>query len=138
MTIYLATAAQNAACDAIVDLADGGTGAGTIEIRSGTRPADANTAATGSLLATVTLKDPAFGGASSGVATIVDPDSVTGAADGTASWFRMLDSDSATVLDGTVTATGGGGDLTLNTTTISNGVAFDITGGTITMPDGTS
>lgn len=134
MALGLATAAKSAACDAIVDLLDAGAAAGTIQIRSGTRPATANTAATGTLLATVTLIKPAFGSASSGVATMADPASVTGAAAGTATWFRALDSNSNAVFDGDVSATGGGGDLQLNTTTISVGLTVDITGGTITMP----
>jgi len=136
MAIGLATATQNAMCDAGVDRADAGTGAGTIQIRSGTRPATANAAATGTLLATVTLIDPAFGTAAAGVAALTDPPAVSGVADGTATWFRMLDSTPATVLDGSVTATGGGGDLTLNTTTISTGLSVDVTGGSLTMPAG--
>jgi hypothetical protein len=134
MAIGLATSARNAMCDALVDLFDAGSGAGKIEIRSGSRPATPNTAATGTLLATVTLIDPAFGAASSGAATLADPASVTGAAAGTATWFRGLDSTDAAVIDGDVTATGGGGDLTLSTTTISVGLTVDITGGTITVP----
>ena len=132
MAIGLATSARNAACNAVVDLLDV-SAPGTIQIRSGTRPATPNTTATGTLLATVTLANPAFGSASSGVATLTDPASVTGAAAGTASWFRALDGASAAVMDGDVTATGGGGDLTLNTTTISVGLTVDITGGTITQ-----
>jgi hypothetical protein len=134
MTLTLATTARTAMCDALVDLLDAGAGAGTIQIRSGTRPANPNTTATGTLLATVTLEDPAFGAASSGAATVADPDSVTGVADGTATWFRALDSNSAAVFDGSVTATGGGGDLALATTTISTGLSVDVTGGTITVP----
>jgi len=136
MALSLPTATRNAACDAVVDRADGGTGPGTVQIRSGTRPATANDAATGTLLATVTLADPAYGTAAAGVATLTDPAAVSGVADGAATWFRMFDSTPATVLDGSVTATGGGGDLTLNTTTISTGVSVDITGGSITMPAG--
>jgi hypothetical protein len=134
MAIGLTNAAKSAMCDTLVDRFDAGSGPGTIQIRSGTRPATADTAATGTLLATVTLADPAFGSASNGVATMTDPASVTGAAAGTATWFRGLDSNSLTVLDGDITATGGGGDLTLNTTTISVGLTVDITGGTITQP----
>jgi hypothetical protein len=121
-------------CDALVDLLDAGAGAGTIQIRSGTRPATANDAATGTLLATVTLADPAFGAAANGVATLTDPAPVTAAAAGTATWFRALDSTGATVMDGSVTATGGGGDLTLATTALTVGLSVDITGGTVTMP----
>lgn len=136
MAIGLAAATRNAACDAIVDRVDLGTGAGVIEIRSGTRPANADTTATGTLLATVTLIDPAFGAATAGVATLTDPAPVTAVGAGTATWFRMLDSSAATVLDGTVTATGGGGDLTLATTTLSVGLSVDVTGGSLTMPAG--
>lgn len=136
MTIGLATATRNAAADAVVDLFDAGAGAGTIQIRSGTRPTTANDTATGTLLATVTLIDPAFGSASSGVAALTNPAAVTAAAAGTATWFRGLDSNSATVMDGSVSATGGGGDLELNTTTISVGLTVDVTGGSLTMPAG--
>jgi hypothetical protein len=134
MALSLATTARNAMCDALVDLIDAGAAAGTIQIRTGTRPANPNTAATGTLLATVTLIDPAFGSAASGVATLSDPVAVTAVATGTATWFRALDSNSNAVMDGDVTATGGGGDLTLATTSITSGLSVDITGGTVTVP----
>jgi hypothetical protein len=136
MAIGLPNAVRSAACDAIVDRFDLGSGAGKIEIRSGTRPATANDTATGTLLATVVCADPAFGAASSGTATLTDPAAVTGVAAGTATWFRAMDSDNTTVMDGSVTATGGGGDLTLGTTTISVGLTVDVTGGSIVMPAG--
>lgn len=136
MAITLATATRNAGCDAIVDRVDAGSGAGTVQIRSGTRPASANSAATGTLLATVTLADPAYGAAAAGVATLTDPAAVTAVADGTATWFRVLDSTGATCWDGSVTATGGGGDMTLATTTISTGLTVDITSGSFTQPSG--
>lgn len=134
MAFGLSNATRSAACNAITGRFDAGPAAGTIQIRSGTRPATADTAATGTLLATVTLADPAFGAASNGVATLADPASVTGVAAGTATWFRGLDSTGATVLDGDVSATGGGGDLQLNTTTISVGLTIDVTGGSLTVP----
>lgn len=138
MTLTISAAIRNALADAAVDALDAGSGAGTIQIRSGTRPAGPGTAATGTLLATVTLADPAYGAASTGVATLTDPAAVTAVADGTASWFRALDSNSVAVFDGRVTATGGGGDLTLATVTISTGLFVDITSGSITMPAGTA
>ena len=70
MATRLPTAARNAACDAVVDLLDAGAGAGTIKIYTGSQPASANDAASGTLLATITLSDPAFGAASTGVATM--------------------------------------------------------------------
>lgn len=137
MATRLATATRNAACDATVDLLDGGTGAGTIKIYTGTQPATANDTATGTLLATITLADPAFGAASTGAATLAGtPLSATAVAAGTAGWARFADSNGATVLDGSVTATGGGGQIELATTTISTGVTVQITYGTVTMPAG--
>jgi len=137
MAIRLPAASRNAAADAVVDRADGGSGAGTIEIRTGTQPASADSAATGTLLATITLGDPAFGPASNGTAALADtPLSGAAVADGTAGWFRMLDGDGNTVLDGSVSATGGGGDLQLSTTTITTGLTVTITSGTVTMPAG--
>jgi hypothetical protein len=137
MATRIPTASRNAGCNAIGNLADGGPAAGTVQIRTGTQPASADSAATGTLLATVTLNDPAWGAASAGVKTLQGvPLAATGAADGQAGWFRVLDSTSATVVDGAATVTGGGGELQLNTTTISTGVDFEITAGTLTMPAG--
>lgn len=134
MAIRLATAAQNAAADAVVDLIDAGAGAGTLKIYTGSVGASANVTPAGTLLATVSFADPAFGASSSGAAAATDPASVTGAAAGTAGCFLVEDSAGNNVFDGTVTATGGGGDLQLSTTTISVGVTVDITGFTYTQP----
>jgi hypothetical protein len=138
MSLTLSAAARTVMVDALRVLIDAGSGAGTLQIRSGTRPAGPGTTATGTLLATITLTDPAFGAGSSGVSTMGDPAGVTAAADGTASWFRILDSNSVAVIDGKVTATGGGGDLTLGTVSLTTGLTIDVTGGTLTQPAGTA
>ena len=134
MTLSLANAVRTLMCDALVDSLDAGAAAGTIKIYDGTRPANPNAAITGTLLATVTCIDPAFGAASNGVATLSDPAAVTAVATGTATHFRAADSDGNAKFDGSVTATGGGGDLTLATTSITSGLSVDLTGGTITVP----
>jgi hypothetical protein len=135
VAIRLAAASRNAAADAVVDRIDGGPAAGTIEIRTGTQPATADDAATGTLLVTITLADPAFGSASAGSALIAStPRSGTAVATGTAGWFRAKDSTGVTVFDGAVTATGGGGDLTLATTSIVSGADVRITSGSYSQP----
>jgi len=134
VTTRLATIARNAAANAVVDLIDAGAAAGTLKIYSGTQPATPNDTPAGTLLATMTWADPAFGNAATGVATATDPVAVTGAAAGTAGCFVVEDSDGNNVWDGTVTATGGGGDLELSTTTVSVGVTVDITAFTYTQP----
>ena len=71
MTVKISTNARNKACDSVVDLLDLGSGvsAGYIEIRTGSKPSNPATAATGTLLATLTFSNPAFGDAASGSAT---------------------------------------------------------------------
>ena len=136
MVIRLPTASRNAAVAAVANLVDADVGAGTIQIRTGGQPATGNDPATGTLLATVTLADPAWSGPVVGVMTLDTTPvlSTTGVAAGTAGWFRMLDNSGDSILDGSVTGTGGGGDLELNTTTISIGLTVEITAGTLTMP----
>lgn len=134
---YLATGSRQAMCDALVDRIDAGAGAGTIQVRSGTRPTTANDAATGTLLATLTFSDPAFGAANtSGVATAsaITQDSSADAT-GTASWARVLDSNAATVMDITVGTSGA--ELNLDSVSIVAGGTVSVTSFTVTMPDGT-
>ena len=137
MTTRIGTTQRNAACDAIVDSLDAGSGAGYIQVRTGSQPATVGTAATGTLLATLTLSDPAFGSASTGVATA---NAITGDtsidASGTPGWFRAFDSSNNAVIDGSVTITGGGGDMTFDSVTWVAGGAANMTGWTVTMPAG--
>lgn len=135
MAVQLSTAVQNTMCNAAVDYLDSGGSNGTIKVYTGSQPANANTAVTGTLLATFTLDLPAFSGSSAGVATVsAVPISTTGVAAGTAGYFRAATSAGNAAFDGSVTVTGGGGQLELNTTTASVGVSIQITAGTFTMP----
>lgn len=133
MAIRLAVATRNALAQAVQVLVDAGA-SGTLKIYTGAQPATGDTAESGTLLATVTLGDPSFGSASTGTITGADPAAVVAGASGTAGWFRVEDSTGANVFDGSVTATGGGGDLTLATTTVTAGLSIDITSFTVTMP----
>lgn len=140
MGLTLSTAARNAAANAVGDLLDGGSGAGKVRMYTATRPAGPDTAiGAQTLLAEFPCSDPAWAAASTGTKALdVTPiPAATGLAAGTAAWFRMLDSANVAVIDGSVTATGGGGDLELNTTTVSVGLTLEITSGTLTMPAGT-
>jgi hypothetical protein len=137
MTSRISASARNATVNAITALLDAGPAAGTIKVYTGSQPATADTAATGTLLGTLTLTDPAFGAASAGSATAAAITGDTSAdATGTAGWFRALDSTGAAVLDGSITATGGGGDLQLNSVSIVAGGTINVTAWTITMAAG--
>lgn len=135
MTVRIAQTVRNSIANAIGTATDAGSAAGNIKIYTGSQPATADTVAAGTLLATVAMgPKPSFATASAGTINAADPAPVSGVAAGTAGWFRMADSNGNTVMDGSVTATGGGGDLTLSTTTISVGVTVDITSFSVTMP----
>lgn len=118
MAEQLATAAQNAAADGVVDLVDGGAAAGTLTVYTGAQPASANDAASGTLLVTVTLSDPAFGNAVSGTAALSGTPSGTAVADGTAGWFRVADSDGNAIFDG-VCSDDGTGELDFDNLSIA-------------------
>lgn len=137
MVTRISNAVRTAMADAAVDLIDGGPGAGTVQIRTGAQPASVATAASGTLLGTLTLSDPAFGAAVAGVATAnaVTGDSAADAS-GTAGWFRVLDSAGVAVMDGSITATGGGGDMVLDSVAIVAGGTIGITSWTVTQPAG--
>lgn len=63
--MQLPTATRQAACNAVVDRIDAGTGPGYLELRDGVPP-DPNDPATGVVLAVLTFSDPAFGNADTG------------------------------------------------------------------------
>lgn len=126
MTTGYAANLRNAQLDAITTFAGNGA---LLRIYNGTRPATGGAATT--LLGTFTLGSPLAAGAAAGVLSPTLPADTTGAAAGTATWFRIVKADGTThVLDGSVGTSGA--DLNLNTTTISVGVTIAITGFTIT------
>jgi hypothetical protein len=124
MTIRLNDATKNAILDSGFDAVFND---GTLEIRTGTQPAAASDAASGTLLASITLPADAFAAASSGAKAKSGTWSDASAnATGDAGWFRMKNGDDSARLDGSVTATGGGGDLTLDNVSIASGQAVTI------------
>lgn len=126
MTTGYAANLRNAQLDAITTFAGN---AALLRIYNGTRPATGGAATT--LLGTFTLGSPLAAGAVAGVLSPTLPADTTGAAAGTATWFRIVKADGTThVLDGSAGTSGA--DLILNTTTVSVGVALAITAFTIT------
>lgn len=133
MAVRLNTGDRNAMLDALTARLNGGT----LQVRTGAQPATVGTAATGTLLGTLTLGSPAFAAATGGTATANTIGSDTSAdATGTAGWFRILTSTATGAIDGSITPTGGGGDLTLDSVSVTVGGAINATGLTLTMPAG--
>lgn len=131
MAVGYSTTVRNARLDAITTAVDGGAGAGLLRIYDGTRPGTGGTAT--NLLAELTLSDPSAAAAASGVLTLsaVTSDSSANAT-GTATWFRVVDSAGTFVMDGSVSATGGGGDLELDSASITSGQSVGVASFVIT------
>jgi len=131
MTFQLSTTVRNAELDAIETAI--GTSA-ILKIRTGSPPANCAAADSGSVLATLNLPSDWLANASGGTKAKSGTWEDTSAdATGTAGHFRVYDSGGSTChMQGTVTATGGGGDLTLDNTSITSGQDVLITGFTLT------
>jgi len=135
-TSHMALATLNTQVDAGAALLD----SGTINFYTGSMPATPETAVTTqTLLGTVTFGATAFGNAAGGVATANGITGDTSADDtGTVTWARLLQSDGSTVVaDCDVTATGGGGAITVANTSIVSGQTIEVTSLTWTAPAGT-
>lgn len=105
-----------------------------LQIRTGAQPANCAAADSGTLLCELTLPSDWMTAASSGSISLNGSWAGTGAAAGTAAHYRLKDSTGATCHEqGSVTATGGGGDLTLDNTSIAASQAVSVTSWTRTQ-----
>ena len=126
MAVTLTTKARNAAADAVVDLIDEGSGAGHIAftLSNGT-----------TVLCTCTMSDPAFGAASTGVATAsaIAQGTVSGSSNpSTIALALFRDSDSEEMFRCAVGTSGS--DINLSAVAVNNGDTIDITSLTYTQP----
>lgn len=131
MAVQLSTAVRNARLDAIETTT--GTSA-VLRIYTGAAPANCAAANSGTLLAEMTLASDWMNAASGGTKTLLGTWNDTSAnGTGTAAHYRIYESTATTChMQGTVTATGGGGDLTLDNTSIASGQTVTITSFTLT------
>lgn len=115
----------------VLDGFDTAFNSGTLEIRTGSAPGAGNTA-TGTVLATITLPADAFAAASGGTKAKAGTwQDASADATGTAAHFRMT--GGSNIVEGTVTATGGGGDMELDSVSITAGQVVTITGFTFSV-----
>lgn len=104
----------------------------TLEIRTGSVPADCAAADNGIALVVVELPSDWMAGASSSSKGIAGgPWTATASATGTASHWRIK-AGSTCHMQGTITATGGGGDMTVDNTSIAAGQSFQVAAFTLT------
>jgi hypothetical protein len=131
MALQYSTTVRNSKLDAVE------TAIGTsplMRIRTGSAPANCAAADTGTVLAELSLPSDWMAAASSGSKSKSGTWQDTSANNtGTAAHFRVYDTAGTTAhIQGTVTATGGGGDLTLDSVSITTGQQVTITTFTLT------
>lgn len=133
MAVKFSVAVRNARLDAIETAI--GTSA-VLKIRTGAAPAAITDADSGTVLASCTLPSDWLAAAASGSKAKSGTWEDTSAdATGTAAHFRVYASDGTTQhIQGTVTITGGGGDMTVDSTSFTAGQSFSVT--TFTLTDG--
>ena len=133
MALQFSVTVRNARLDAIETAI---STSAVLKIRTGSVPATVATADSGTVLATLSLPSDWMAAASSGAKALNGTWQDTSAdATGTAAHFRIYASDGTTAhIQGTVTATGGGGDMTVDNTSFASGQSFTVT--TFTITDG--
>ena len=126
MTIQHSVAVRNARLDAIETVI--GT-APLLRLRSGAKPADCAASRSGTVLATLTLPSDWLGNAASGVKSKSGTwQDLSADASGTAGHYEIMDAAGTTCHEqGSVTATGGGGDMTIDNTVIASGQSITVT-----------
>jgi hypothetical protein len=134
MAIQLSVAVRNARLDAIETTISTSP---TLEIRSGSVPANCAAADSGTVLATLTLPSDwmaAAGTPTAGAKTISGTwQDLSADATGTAAHFRIK-AGATCHLQGTITATSGGGDMEVSSTSFTAGQSFTVN--TFTLTDG--
>jgi len=118
------TAIRTLLADTVVDQIDLNTPPGKIVMQT----------SGGTTVATLTFSNPAFGPAASGVATAAAITADTSAVGGTVAKAELRQGGGTAIVLCSVTATGGGGDITLNSVIISAGQTVSISSFTYTAP----
>ncbi len=131
----MATRLNTAERHAILALLDAYAG-GTLELRTGAQPATADTASSGTIIATPPIPNPAFAAAASGSRAKAGTWQATAVASGTIGWGRLISSDGTRRRDVSVSVAGGGGDLIIDTANVVAGGTVTVSGYTVNQPAG--
>lgn len=132
-TVTLSDAAADAVLTQVLTKLDAGTGAATIKLYTGTKPAKPDVAvSTQTLLGTLTCSDPA--GAVSARALTFSAITQDSSADatGVATWARFADSAGVAVIDVDVGTTSSSAFLKMNSTNVVAGGPISISSCVIT------
>jgi hypothetical protein len=134
MALQFSTGVRNA----MLDTLESAVGVSAVlKLRTLAQPATCATADAGSVLATFNLASDWMDAASSGAKAFASLPLTDSSADatGTLGHFRVYASGGTVChWQGSITATGSGGDMTVDNTSVTSGQTINITGFTVTAP----
>lgn len=134
MTVQFAQSTAHAMLDAIeTDIG----GSPILTLRTGSQPSTCAGADTGTLVSTIAMSADAFQNAASwakAITSALSDASADNAGSLSAGHWRIKTSGAVTKLQGSITATGGGGDMTVDNATVVAGQQIDITSFSIGFP----
>lgn len=129
MAVNFSTQVRNAMLDSIETTIGASP---KLRFYTGAKPANTAAAATGTLLAEITCPADFYANAASGSKSLSGSWTAAASGDGSAGYYRMYDSAGSVCHEqGTITATGGGGDMTLDNISIATGQTITITSKTL-------
>lgn len=98
-----------------------------LQFRTGSPPANCAAAGTGTLLASLALPSDWLANASGGTKALAGTWSGAASAGGTLGHFRLMDTDETIChMQGTITLTGGGGDMTVDSLSVASGQTIQV------------
>jgi hypothetical protein len=126
MAIQHSVAVRNAKLDAIETTIGASP---KLELRTGTKPANCAAATTGTLIALMDLPSDFLGAAAAGVKSKAGTwEDLTANAAGAVGYYRIFANDGTTCHEqGTVTETGGGGDMIIDNIDVEAGQKITVT-----------
>jgi len=134
MTIQFAQSTAHAMLDAI----ETDIGASPVlTLRTGSQPSTCAGADTGTLVSTIAMAADAFSSASAwakAITAALEDLSADNAGSLAGGHWRIKTAGAVTKIQGTITATGGGGDMTVDNTTVVAGQQIDVTSFSIGFP----
>lgn len=141
MAVKLGVDTALASADAAMALVNAGATPGKLLVYDGTAPATpADAVTTQVLLVSFDLANPAFlsavDGVSGGRAVLDTVPSSSALADGDAAWFRIVDGNDRVIIQGSVTASAGGGDVIISSVSLTEDIEVSIVSFAYVQPKG--
>ena len=132
MAIQLGTTYRSALLNQFMTTA--GSANAKLVFLTGTQPGNCATGDSGNVVASILLPNTWLTTSSTGSLTMAGSWTVSASGSGTVGYFRIKDSGSTVHMQGSVTATGNGGDMTVDNTNVAQSQTITVSTFNLTAP----